>query len=147
MKQHWTYGCEQANIPKAEKKNGDTNDDSYLEEMTLCSICEREIPKVNPGINICQRCLQWIKESTDLINKKDDEAEDKFDKVNATRNQGDDEIEFNRIPIAGENESDYDDSDEYEEEEDFTFLYLDGEDLEEANSTDTTTTQVPQHIR
>jgi hypothetical protein len=124
------------NIPKTEKKNGDINDDSYLEEMPLCFICEKEMPKLNHGINTCQRCLQWIKESTDLINK-DNEEEDNFEKGNATRNQGDDKIEFHRIPIAGENESDYEDSDEYEEEEDSTFPYLYGEDLEEANSTDT----------
>jgi hypothetical protein len=123
------------NIPKAEKKNGDTEDDSYLEEMTLCSICEQEMSKLDPGIHTCQRCLQWIKESTDLINK-DNKEEDNFKQGNA-RTQGDDEIEFNRIPIAGENESDYEDSDEYEEEEDSTFPDLHGEDLEEANSTDT----------
>ena len=68
------------NIPKAEKKNEDTDDDSYLEEMTLCSVCEREMPKLNQGINTCQRCLQWIKDSTDLINK-DNEEEENFKRI------------------------------------------------------------------
>ncbi len=54
-----------------------------------------------------------------------------------TRTQTDDETEFQRIPIAGENESDYEDNDEYEEEEDLRMPYLDQEDLDEANSTDT----------
>ncbi len=125
------------NIPKAEKKSGDINDESNLEEMTMCSICEKEVPKINHDINTCQLCLQWIKESKDLINKNDNVEDDNVVKENATRSQGDDEIEFNRIPIAGENESDYEDSDEYEEEEDSTFPYLDGEDLEDANSSDT----------
>ena len=48
------------NIPKAEKKSGDTNDDSNLEEMTMCSICETEMPNINPDINTCQ----LIKRST-----------------------------------------------------------------------------------
>jgi hypothetical protein len=61
--------CLRTNIPNSEKKNGDKNVESNLEEMTLCSIC------------------------------------------------------------------DYEDSDEYEEEEDSTLPYLDGEDIEDANST------------
>ena len=77
------------NIPKADKKNGDADDDSYLEEMTLCSICEKEMPKLDPGINTCQRCLQWIKESTDLINTVNKE-ENSIKKGNE-RTQGDDE--------------------------------------------------------
>jgi hypothetical protein len=124
------------NIPKVEKQSGDTNDGSNLEEMSMCSICEKEMPKLNPGINTFQLCLQWIKESKDLINKNDNEEYDNFAKENATRSQGDDEIEFNRIPIAGENESDCEDSDNYEDEEDSTFPYLDGEDLEDAKSTE-----------
>ncbi len=28
------------NIPSAEKRNGDENDESNLEEITLCSVCE-----------------------------------------------------------------------------------------------------------
>ncbi len=123
------------NIPKAEKKSEDTNEDSNLEETTRCSICEMDMPKINQDINTCQMCLQWIKESTNLINKN--EEDDTFAKENATRSQRDDEIEFSRIPIAGENESDYEDSDEYEEEEDSTFPYLDGEDNEDTNSNDT----------
>ncbi len=103
----------------------------------MCSICETEMPKINPDINTCQLCLQWAKESKDLINKNDHEEDDNFVKENATRDQGDDEMEFSRIPIAGENESDYEDSDKYEEEEDSTLPYLDAEDLEDANSTDT----------
>jgi hypothetical protein len=43
---------------------------------------------------------------------------DKQEKGNLTRTHTDDEKEFERIPIAEENESDYEDSDEYEEEED-----------------------------
>jgi hypothetical protein len=58
------------NIPNAEKKSGDNYDDSNLEEMTMCSICETEMPNRNLDINTCQLCLQWIKESKDLINKK-----------------------------------------------------------------------------
>jgi hypothetical protein len=46
------------NIPKAEKKNEDTNEDSNLEEATICSICEMEMPKINHDINTCQLCLQ-----------------------------------------------------------------------------------------
>ena len=53
------------------------------------------------------------------------------------KSQIDDETEFDRIPIAGENESDYEDSDEYEEEEDSIFPYLEGEDNDDNNSTDT----------
>jgi hypothetical protein len=90
----------------------------------MCSICETEMPKSNLDINTCQLCLQWIKESKDLINKNDNEEEDNIARDNATRSQGDDEIECSRIPIAGENESDYEDSDEYEEEEDSIFPYL-----------------------
>jgi hypothetical protein len=54
-----------------------------------------------------------------------------------TKTQNDDEQEFMRIPIAGENDSDYDDSNEFEEEEDSTMPYLEEDDLEDTNSTNT----------
>jgi hypothetical protein len=53
------------------------------------------------------------------------------------KSQIDDETEFDRIPIAGENESDYEDIDESEEEEDSILPYLEGEDNDDNNSTDT----------
>jgi hypothetical protein len=124
-------------MSKAEKRNEDTNEDPNLEEMTLCSVCEKEMPTITTGINTCTMCKQWIKESLELIAKKDDDKEENHGKGNFTRTQNDDEQEFERIPIAGENESDCEDSDEYEEEEDSSLLYLDGEDLEDTNSTNT----------
>jgi hypothetical protein len=42
------------NIPSAEKRNGDKNDESNLEEMTLCSVCEKEMFTFNTGINTCE---------------------------------------------------------------------------------------------
>ncbi len=46
------------NMPKAGKRIEDTYDDSNPEEMTVCSVCEKEMLKLDPGINTCQRCLQ-----------------------------------------------------------------------------------------
>jgi hypothetical protein len=96
------------NIPSAEKRNGDKDDESNLEEITLCSVCEKEMFATNIGINTCTWCQEWIKDSLELIAKKDDK--EKCDKGNSTKIQRDDETEFKRIPIAGENESDYEDS-------------------------------------
>jgi hypothetical protein len=124
----------QTNTPNTQKKNGDTNNDPNLEETTLCSVCENEMSTPKPGIYTCNKCQQWIKECLEIIAIKD---EDKQEKGNLTRTQRDDETEFERIPIAGENESDCEDSDEYEEEEDSSLPYLDGEDLEDTNSTNT----------
>ncbi len=123
----------QTNVPHAEKKNGDTNVDTDLEEMTICSVCEREMHKLNLGINTCQGCLQWIRRST----QNNDDYEAKHEKERMAQSQIDDETEFDRIPTAGENESDYEDSDEYEEEEDSILPYLEGEDNDDNNSTDT----------
>jgi hypothetical protein len=124
------------NMPKAGKKNGDTCDDTNLEEMAICSVCEKEMNTTNPSIITYQRCQQWIEECLKPIGQKQDK-EQIHGKVNMTRNQTDDETEFHRIPIAGENESDYGDSDEYEEEEDSILPYLEGEDNDDSNSTDT----------
>ncbi len=121
------------NIPHAEKKNGDNNDDPDLEEMTVCSICERDIHRLNHDINTCQECQQWIQRST----QKNDDYEAKHEKERMAKSQIDDETEFDRIPIAGENKSDYEDSDEYEEEENSILPYLEGEANEDTNSTDT----------
>jgi hypothetical protein len=99
----------------------------------VCSICEREMHKLNLGINTCQEFQQWIQRST----KKNDDYEAKHEKERMAKSQIDDETEFDRITIAGENESDYEGSDEYEEEEDSILPYLEGEDNEDTNSTDT----------
>jgi hypothetical protein len=115
--------------------------------MTGCSICEKEMTAINQDINTCERCLQWIKESLVLVKTKDGN-EDKHGTTNFTRTQNDDEQEYVRIPIAGENESDYGDSDEYEEEEDSILPYLEGDDLEDTNSTnteDSDVTSLPIH--
>jgi hypothetical protein len=90
----------------------------------------------NPGIITCQRCQQWTQKCLKLTEQKNDDNEEKQTQGTLARTQTDDETEFDRIPIAGENESDYGDSDEYEEEEDSSLPYLDGEDLEDTNSTD-----------
>jgi hypothetical protein len=127
----------QTNMPKAEKRKEDTHDDSNLEEMTVCSVCEKEMPTINPGINTCIKCQQWINESLELNTKKEDNNEDKDSTSTFTRTQNDDEQELVRIPIAGENESDYEDSDEYEEEEDSLFPDRAEDDLEDTNSNNT----------
>jgi hypothetical protein len=46
----------QTNMPKAEKRNEDTHDDSNLEEITVCSVCEKEMPAINQDVNTCERC-------------------------------------------------------------------------------------------
>jgi hypothetical protein len=63
-------------------------------------------------------CQQWVNECLDLITKKNDDSEEKQAQGNLTRTQTDDETKFERIPIAGENESNYENSDEYEEDKD-----------------------------
>jgi hypothetical protein len=85
-------------MPNAEKKYEDSNEDSYYETMTLCSVCEKEMPTLNYDISTCQRCQQWIKESLELTAKNDSDKEDNFDKGN-TRTQRDDETEFKRISM------------------------------------------------
>ncbi len=119
-----------ANLPRAKKRI--EGDNSNLEEMKLCSICERDMHNLNLEINTCQECLQWIQRST-----QNEDYESKNEKARMIKSQIDDETEFDRIPIAGENESDYEDSDEYEEEEDSILPYLEGEDNDDTNSTDT----------
>jgi hypothetical protein len=113
-------------IPHAEKKNGDTNDDPDLEEMTVCSICEREINKLNLGINTCQECLQWIQRST----QKNDDYEAKHEKERMEKSQIDDETD-----MTGSRSQEK--MNEYDEEEDSSLPYLEGEDNEDTNSTDT----------
>ena len=116
----------QTNKPKAEKRNEAKDDATNLEEMTLCSVCDQEMPRSKPGINTCQECQQWVMDSKDLNTTK-------FQ----TKAQNDDETEFQRIPIAGENDSDYDtDSDEYKEEENSRLPYLDGVHREDDHSSD-----------
>jgi hypothetical protein len=123
----------QTNKPKAQKKNEGTDDTTNLEEMTLCSVCDQEMPKIRPGINTCQECQQWVIDCKGLV-----ENEERHTRDNMTKTQNDDETEFARIPIAGENDSDYDtDNDEYKEEEDSRLPYLDGDDRAKDNLSDT----------
>ena len=113
----------QTNKPKAEKKS-EKEDETNLEEMTLCSVCDQEMSKIRPGINTCQECQQCVNECKEINTQNNEDCETKHQKERMSKAQNDDETEFDRIPIAGENESDYEDSDDIEEEEDSILPYL-----------------------
>jgi hypothetical protein len=129
----------QTNNPKAQKKIEGTDDATNLEEMMLCSVCDQEMSKISPGINTCQECQQWVNDCKGLVENEETHTRD-----NMTKTQTDDETEFARIPIAGENDSDYDtDSDEYKEEEDSRLPYLDGDNRVKDNLSDTDDDEFP----
>jgi hypothetical protein len=95
--------------------------------------------KISPGINTCQECQQWVNDCKGLVENEETHTRD-----NMTKTQTDDETEFARIPIAGENDSDYDtDSDEYKEEEDSRLPYLDGDNRVKDNLSDTDDDEFP----
>jgi hypothetical protein len=60
----------QTNKPKAQKKNEGTDDDTNLEESTLCSVCDQEMLKIRPGTNTCQGCQQWVLDCKGLVENK-----------------------------------------------------------------------------
>ncbi len=87
----------QTNKPKAEKKSDAKEDATNLEEMTLCFVCDQEMPKIRPGINTCQGCQQWVNDCKGLTKNGNVENEERQARDNMTKTQNDDETEFARI--------------------------------------------------